>query len=263
VTQKRTAFTLIELLVVIAIIAILAAILFPVFARAREAARKTSCLNNMKQIGLASMMYAQDYDETFPDSRLSMLAPDGGPGAGGQGATCDGKSWVPGVYQGAGHIQCWGIRLYSPGTATTTKVLAGYPARLNSYVKNDQVYRCPSDSLVDRWITGRERGSYYQRHAHDAWAQIVGSVKQSTIIRPANLGYYIEEGWHAGNDNPYMWTDQKTGAKGANTIFYDGHVKVLQVNYIPGTTPGLINYDINWFFNKTSWPFDQDPSDVN
>lgn len=63
--MKRTGFTLIELLVVIAIIAILAAILFPVFAQAREEARKTSCLSNLKQIGLANLMYAQDYDETY------------------------------------------------------------------------------------------------------------------------------------------------------------------------------------------------------
>ena len=62
---RRRGFTLIELLVVIAIIAILAAILFPVFARAREKARQTSCLSNMKQLGLAFMMYAQDYDETL------------------------------------------------------------------------------------------------------------------------------------------------------------------------------------------------------
>jgi prepilin-type N-terminal cleavage/methylation domain-containing protein len=59
----RRGFTLIELLVVIAIIAILAAILFPVFARAREKARMTSCLSNVKQIGLGNLMYAQDYDE--------------------------------------------------------------------------------------------------------------------------------------------------------------------------------------------------------
>jgi prepilin-type N-terminal cleavage/methylation domain-containing protein/prepilin-type processing-associated H-X9-DG protein len=59
-------FTLIELLVVIAIIAILAAILFPVFAQAREQARKATCISNMKQLGLAFMMYVQDYDETFP-----------------------------------------------------------------------------------------------------------------------------------------------------------------------------------------------------
>jgi prepilin-type N-terminal cleavage/methylation domain-containing protein/prepilin-type processing-associated H-X9-DG protein len=62
-------FTLIELLVVIAIIAILAAILFPVFARARENARRTSCLSNMKQIGLGIMQYTQDYDENFPATR--------------------------------------------------------------------------------------------------------------------------------------------------------------------------------------------------
>ncbi len=64
--HKAKGFTLIELLVVIAIIAILAAMLFPVFARAREQARKTTCLSNLKQIGLASHMYAQDYDELFP-----------------------------------------------------------------------------------------------------------------------------------------------------------------------------------------------------
>ena len=65
--RTRRGFTLIELLVVIAIIAILAAILFPVFAKAREKARQASCLSNQKQIGLALMQYVQDYDETFPD----------------------------------------------------------------------------------------------------------------------------------------------------------------------------------------------------
>ena len=66
--NNRQAFTLIELLVVIAIIAILAAILFPVFARARENARRSSCLSNTKQLGLAALQYTQDYDEKLPPS---------------------------------------------------------------------------------------------------------------------------------------------------------------------------------------------------
>src|ERR1700682_102730 len=74
---RKRGFTLIELLVVIAIIAILAAILFPVFAQARESARTTSCLSNMKQIGLALRMYGQDYDETFPGIRI-LTGSDGG-----------------------------------------------------------------------------------------------------------------------------------------------------------------------------------------
>ena len=68
--MRKSGFTLIELLVVIAIIAILAAILFPVFAKAREKARQTSCLSNLKQLALATLMYAQDYDEKFPQTNF-------------------------------------------------------------------------------------------------------------------------------------------------------------------------------------------------
>ncbi len=84
-TAKRRGFTLIELLVVIAIIAILAAILFPVFAKAREKARQTACLNQSKQLGLGLLQYNSDYDEKFPS---------GGDGA----ATPDGVGWAGEIY---------------------------------------------------------------------------------------------------------------------------------------------------------------------
>ena len=77
--MSRRGFTLIELLVVIAIIAILAAILFPVFARAREKARQTSCLSNVKQLSLGLTMYAQDYDESFPYWNWAYRQSIGGP----------------------------------------------------------------------------------------------------------------------------------------------------------------------------------------
>jgi len=96
----RRGFTLIELLVVIAIIAILAAILFPVFARAREKARQASCLSNVKQLTLGLLMYAQDYDEMFG---------------------------LAGGWQSARPCQDW------------------WPTAIYPYVKNAQVYACPSN----------------------------------------------------------------------------------------------------------------------
>jgi prepilin-type N-terminal cleavage/methylation domain-containing protein/prepilin-type processing-associated H-X9-DG protein len=105
--QRRTGFTLIELLVVIAIIAILAAILFPVFARAREKARQTSCLSNLRQLGTSVLMYAQDYDETYPISFQNDNA--------------------------------------NGGAGDASQIPLTWPNRLLPYIKNTQVYACPSD----------------------------------------------------------------------------------------------------------------------
>lgn len=88
--RKNKGFTLIELLVVIAIIAILAAILFPVFARAREKARQTSCLNNVKQLDLAMKQYGQDADERFPLAVSYVGASDIGPVSANTGA----QGWI-------------------------------------------------------------------------------------------------------------------------------------------------------------------------
>jgi prepilin-type N-terminal cleavage/methylation domain-containing protein/prepilin-type processing-associated H-X9-DG protein len=103
--MRRRGFTLIELLVVIAIIAILAAILFPVFAQAREAARKSTCLSNMKQIGMGIAMYTQDNDEQLPQ--------------GTRGNSCTDS-------MGAGRDSRWMHQIYP-------------------YVKNNGLFTCPSD----------------------------------------------------------------------------------------------------------------------
>jgi prepilin-type N-terminal cleavage/methylation domain-containing protein len=106
-------FTLIELLVVIAILAILAAILFPVFAQAREKARQTTCSSNLKQIGTAFAMYTQDYDERLPDRR-------------------DLKRTLPGGYLP------W-------STWPPSDPRAGWAAlTLAPYIRNDAVWSCPS-----------------------------------------------------------------------------------------------------------------------
>ena len=255
----RRGFTLIELLVVIAVIAILAAILFPVFAKAREAARKTSCLSNLKQIGAGEMMYVQDYDGVYNDARVATDALDGG-GCSQIGQT---KS-----YLGAPYITCYANRLYSPGTGTTTKIIAGYPARLMPYVKNDKVFRCPSDPLVNRWIVGNEATSYYERHAHDTYAATVGSVNEAVIQRPASLALFVEECWHAGGADPYAWNGNNTGTKGFNAAFYDGHAKWTKLNFISGNNQ-IGSYDLNWFFNSAGgqaagghYYFPADPYDV-
>jgi len=138
--RDRGAFTLIELLVVIAIIAILAAILFPVFAQAREKARATTCLSNQKQIGLALAMYRNDYDEV--NSRYRFCDPSGG-----TDALCQ---TLANPTANTGPLETWwapydaslpgGPEPTVPLPTNYTGLKAGF---LQPYVKNQQIFRCP------------------------------------------------------------------------------------------------------------------------
>lgn len=163
----RHGFTLIELLVVIAIIAILAAILFPVFARAREAARAASCKSNLKQIGTAMMMYTQDYDEMFvPINNCSATAlmPTG---SNSTNQTCGGSNfyflWM--------HI-------------------------LHPYTKNFQVFNCPS--MTGTKYTGQYTGALGYGYNYAA-ASLAASNQHSTTLCTANCGVNVGGGGGTGS----------------------------------------------------------------
>jgi prepilin-type N-terminal cleavage/methylation domain-containing protein/prepilin-type processing-associated H-X9-DG protein len=201
----RPAFTLIELLVVIAIIAILAAILFPVFAHARSKARQASCLSNMKQIGSALMMYAQDYDETLPLNHYvgNGLAPLAGwrdPNAG--------DSWCSGTFP---------------------------------YVKNLQVYVCPE---ATQHPDPKSPWRSPDRPEDGAVSYLMNYVTRgrplASVPEPAGL-IFLHEGdwrWRACHCRPepdpptsrfyieinHVFYD-RLHQDGTNLLFCDGHAK--------------------------------------
>ncbi len=167
--RARAAFTLIELLVVIAIIAILAAILFPVFTKAREKARQTSCLSNMKQQGNALMMYVQDADETYPfDPTASTRNTTANIGV----ANCCSAN---------------GVNTSDPFTNQTRWVTVMEP-----YLKNRDVFRCPSGREQAGEVANQQQ-SYWNNGAIFAGDQARTAVIIAEIDQPASVVVSYDE----------------------------------------------------------------------
>ena len=201
---KCGAFTLIELLVVIAIIAILAAILFPVFAQAREKARQTACLSNLKQIGNALMMYTQDYDEVLP----------------GNASRDTGLGLPLGFMDPAPRWRNW--------------------ARdIQPYLKNLQVYNCPSAQPR----TGRPELAPVPSPPGGNTSYNLNGITSgralAVIPAPADIIYLHENIYSTASANlrPYVstapdiyrefnWTGySRNHSEGGNLLFCDGHAK--------------------------------------
>lgn len=202
--SPRKAFTLIELLVVIAIIAILAAILFPVFARARENARKTSCLSNMKQLGLGFIQYTQDYDERLPAGGGLGSYPNNPPLA-----TDTYGQWVQGP---------------TGGCTETNPCRPDYGA-LFPYVKSTQIYICPSATTkkglcYSMNMTGGANGGTF--------FALAAATQPSVTLFLVDEAASLNDGLFAKNtDTPTL-----IHLGGFNALFLDGHVKFRQLSQI-------------------------------
>jgi len=208
---KQRGFTLIELLVVIAIIAILAAILFPVFARAREKAHQASCQSNLKQLGTGLAMYVQDFDEKYP----------------------------------------WHCRAGAPPGGVVDDT--GWNTQIYAYVKNEELYACPSAQWQNR---ARLCGGYGYNLSRlpDAAGNLqqvgLDYVKLAFIRYPAEtIAICDTDGtkWvgHWDGVNVEQLDSQRHNG-GTNCAFADGHVKVQQTESLK-RTGGL------WDRNQPGW----------
>jgi prepilin-type N-terminal cleavage/methylation domain-containing protein len=215
-------FTLIELLVVIAIIAILAAILFPVFAQAREQARKTNCASNMKQIATGALLYLQDYDEHFPGSSSdSKFAQKTGPKGvlvnWGFDVACDPK-------QPDGSARClYGALNYGGkrrGYCCTWQ--GGGLALMRSYMKSDAAVFCPNQPKID----GATRDPHGE-NGYNINFQWLGPI--SRIQYPAQKVMLIET--FSTHDGQTFVRYCCNGPQAMDMMaFCDGHVKMMRLD---------------------------------
>ena len=199
--QKR-GFTLIELLVVVAIIGILAAILFPVFARARENARRTSCISNVKQIGLALTQYVQDYDSQYPPRQI------------------------------------WDVSAGSPGPYPCKPCRGDNGAWKNiadPYLKNQQVLICPSDSGIPSSLsndpynllaTKPPRFADFYGSSYCFNVALARIRSEAAVVRPAETYMGAEVlSWHFPEGG--FWWQTASGNPARVAYFADGHAKVI------------------------------------
>ena len=197
-SRNHSAFTLIELLVVIAIIAILAAILFPVFAKARAQARKASCISNLKQLSTAQLMYVQDYDEKFSRWQSDNM---------GWGKAPPPPTTPGGQYYGA----FWMYQTYP-------------------YIKNVQLFACPNDArdtdvnnggTAAAWNYAWLNGKYYVC-SYGVNEMIVngGHLKQASIPFVSNTVLYTSAGGPLINDWDGCGDKDRLAAQGASRTWY-------------------------------------------
>ena len=216
--RKGRGFTLIELLVVIAIIAILASILFPVFARARENARRTSCLNNMKQMGLGAMMYSQDYDEMLP--RLTTCGPQ---------------------------VLETGVTTATVGGCPNGQYLRMWMHSIHPYVKSVQLFNCPSANYTYRGGYDAYLAYGYSRIPFDQSGGSSVSIPLAAIQRPAEALMFADSKLTSENNGTQLLSYVVGGGysnslaarhlETTNVAFFDGHAKNQRIsNWTPKAT---------------------------